>query len=318
MEQLPPPPQLPTQLPLDQMSTPERSPRSPMMPAAPMAARPTMARMPVRARPSELELKLQENAEQLVELREDLDEAKKEKNKDMFKKLAVLHAATLAERRKLLREKKDKPWMFKNQAEQFRRVMDSRRVPLQRVNGIGDLSYKQFAQNYKSANPKETQQNIRVQWRKFKELNKLPKTLSSCARLPADLCDENPNCEYAIGMKKSFCRKSSNKASKKSRRKSPKKTSRRRKCSRGMRKGSRVCKRKPGPKRSRSPRRKSPVRRRRSPVRKSRSPARRRRSPARKSRSPARRRRCARGVKKTPPRKGSCRRKPGRTSRARR
>lgn len=311
MEQLPPPPELPSDLPFSQMSTPQRSPRSPMMVAAPTYATPTIARMPIRAPPSELELKLQENAEQLVELREELDEAKEQKNEKKFKKLAVLHAATLAERRQLLREKKDKPWMFKNQEEQFRRVMGSRRAPLQRVNGIGDLSYKQFAQNYKSANPKETQQNIRVQWRKFKELNKLPKTLSSCARLPADLCDENPNCEYAIGMKKSFCRKSSNKASKKSRRRSRKKTSRRRKCSRGMRKGSKVCKRKPGPKRSRSPRRKSPVRR-------SRSPARRRRSPARKSRSPARRRRCARGVKKTPPRKGSCRRKPGRKSRARR
>ena len=49
-----------------------------------------------------------------------------------------------------------------------------------------------------------------------------------------------------------------------------------RRCSRGMRKGSRVCKRKPGPKKSRRSKR-----------------------------------RCSRGVKRTSPRKGSCRRKPG-------
>ena len=253
----------------------------------------------------DLQNALAENRAQINELRGQLDAAKAANNAVVFKGLAVEHAATLAERRKLLREQDGSPWKFRNQANQFQQVLAHRGELPQDVNGAQGINYDEFKASYLLANPGATGKKTQAEWRKFKRVNNLPSSLTACAKLPASLCDNNPNCEYAIGMKRQYCRKVGKKSRR--RRSSKRKSRSRRKGCSGAREANcnsrKNCSWKKG-KGCRRSKRRSPRRRR------SRSPRRRR------SRSP--RRKCKRGVKKTSPRKGSCRRKPGRKSRRRR
>ncbi len=251
---------------------------------------------------------LQENAMQLQAVRMQLDLAKEAKDQKRFEQNVEAHKKLLAQRRELLLEETPRPGRYPNQAALYSRVAAVRgnRLPM------GD-NYRDFARMFREANPTAKPLNVNVAWRRYKRDNELPETVSSCARLPMSMCDDNPDCEYSIGMKRQSCRRLKRRSTKKSpRRKSSKRKSRsRRKPCAGAKRSQcgkrRNCawKKSKGCRRSRRRRSRSPMRKRRTP---------RRKSPARKSR----RRRCSRGVKKSSPRKGSCRRKPGRKSRRRR
>ena len=244
---------------------------------------------------------LQQNTLQLIRLRQLLDAAKAAQDAQAFKGLAVRHAARLAERRTLLREQQGTPWKFPNQAALFGSIARSR--PLQTVDGVRALDYSSFRVAYKAAHPGSSGKKVDSKWKKFKSINKLPSSLTSCAKLPEGICDNNPNCEYAIGMKRQYCRKvgrksrrrrSSKKKSRSRRRSSKRKSRSRRKSCSGAREANcnarKNCSWKTGKGCRRSRRRRS-----RSPKRRSKSSKR-----SRRSRS---KRRCKRGVKKTSPRK---------------
>ena len=251
---------------------------------------------------------LQENAIQLAAIRRQLDAAKAANNKKEFDEYVVAHKKALAQRRELLLKEDPRPGRYPNQAALYSRVAALRGTQLP----MGD-NYRDFAKMFREANPKARPVNVNAAWRRYKKEHGLPRSLTSCQRLPMSMCDENPDCAYSIGMKKQGCRSLKRRSSKKSpRRKSSKRKSRSRrkpcagaKRSQCRRRANCSWKKSKGCRRSRRRRSRSPMKKRKSP---------RRKSPARKSR----RRRCSRGVKKTSPRKGSCRRKPGRKSRRRR
>lgn len=245
------------------------------------------------------------------EVRLQLDQAKTNGDKKRFAELVKRHKSLLAQRRELLLQQDPVPGRYTNQSDLYDRVAEYRNIRLPMGN-----NYKDFAKMFRRANPKATPLNVNVAWRRYKRENGLPETVTSCQRLPVEMCDQNPKCEYSIGMKKQGCRKAPKKSPKSSAKKSPRRMSSKKK-SRSRRKPCAGAKKSQCSKRTNCTWRKSKGCRR-SARRRSRSPARRRKSPTRKSRSPARRRRCPRGVKKTSPRKGSCRRKPGRKSRKRR
>jgi len=255
---------------------------------------------------------LQKNAALLQVVRMQLDAAKESKDEKRFNQNVEAHKKLLAQRRELLLKEDPRPGRYPNQAALYSRVAAERGNTLP----MGD-NYRDFARMFREANPKAKPLNVNVAWRRYKKEHGLPQSLSSCGRLPMSMCDDNPDCEYSIGMKKQGCRSLKRRSPKKSPKKSPrrksskkKSRSRRKPCAGARRSqcGKRAnCswKKSKGCRRSRKRRSRSPMKKRKSP---------RRKSPARKSR----RRRCSRGVKKTSPRKGSCRRKPGRKSRRRR
>ena len=172
---------------------------------------------------SQLSIDRDKKMQEINYLRDALDIAKANKDAQTFKKLAIKHAAATAEYRKLTRKQEGSPWRFKNQARQLQAVLFETQQNVQTVDNALGLDFDTFKTSYLIANPKSTVSNIRFQWKKFKKINNLPQNLSSCAKLPRSLCDENPNCQYTIGMKRQGCRK----IKKKSRRKSLRRKSRR-------------------------------------------------------------------------------------------
>ena len=219
---------------------------------------------------------------ELVDKRDNANAQASEENMETFK--AGLKAYKEAQenfRKELLKlPKEDRVWVMKNQRELYDNIA---RVRNQRANY---MDYNEFRKEWKEDNPKATQKQIGIEWRKYKEEHQLPSKPGQCAKLPVGMCMENPNCSYAVGLKREGCRKAKSVRKSRKVRRSPKKSPRGRKCSRGMKKGSKACKRKPGPKRSRKVRR----------------------SPKKSPRGRKSAKRCSRGM-----RKGSkvCRRKPG-------
>ena len=241
--------------------------------AVPAAVRPAMA---AASEVGELKRLLRQAYMELRDARARANDNASKENMETFKAgLKAYKQAQETLREELLKlPKGQRNWVMQNQRELYDKVTEAR------GDGLRYMDYNEFRKQYKAANPNATQKEVGVEWRKYKTENQLPSRPGQCARLPIDMCNDNPNCSYAVGLKREGCRKA------KSVRKSRKKTSRRRKCSRGMRKGSKVCKRKPGPKRSRKVRR----------------------SPKKSPRGRKSAKRCSRGM-----RKGSkvCRRKPG-------
>ena len=172
---------------------------------------------------SELSINRENKMREIDDLRDALDIAKANKDAVEFKKLAIKHASATAEYRKLTRQQNGAPWRFKNQARQLQAVLFETQQDVESVDNALGLDFDTFKTSYLIANPESTVSNIRFQWKKFKKINNLPQNLSSCAKLPQSLCDENPNCQYTIGMKRQGCRK----IKKKYRRKSIRRKSRR-------------------------------------------------------------------------------------------
>ena len=172
---------------------------------------------------SELSINRENKMREIDDLRDALDIAKANKDAVEFKKLAIKHASATAEYRKLTRQQNGAPWRFKNQARQLQAVLFETQQDIETVDNAMGMDFDTFKRSYLIANPESTVSNIRFQWRKFKKINNLPQNLSSCAKLPQSLCDENPNCQYTIGMKRQGCRK----IKKKYRRKSIRRKSRR-------------------------------------------------------------------------------------------
>lgn len=261
------------------------SPEMPRAQSVPAAVRPAMA---AASEVGELKRLLRQAYMELRDARVRANDEASEQNMETFKAgLKAYKEAQETLREELLKlPKGQRNWVMQNQRQLYDRVTDAR------GDGVRYMDYKEFRTQYKAANPNASQKEVGVEWRKYKSENQLPSRPGQCARLPIDMCDDNPNCSYAVGLKREGCRKARNVRKSRKVRRSPKKTSRRRKPCAGARRSNCKSRKNCTWKKSKGCRRSRKVRRSRKKSPRGRKSA----------------KRCSRGR-----RKGSkvCRRKPG-------
>jgi hypothetical protein len=196
--------------------------------AAPAAVRPAMA---AASEVGELKRLLRQAYMELRDARVRANDKASKENMETFK--AGLKAHKQAQetlREELLKlPKGQRNWVMKNQRELYDKVTEAR------GDGVRYMDYNEFRTQYKAANPNASQKKVGVEWRKYKAERQLPSRPGQCSRLPIDMCNDNPNCSYAVGLKREGCRKARSARKSRKVRRSPKKTSRRRKPCSGAR-----------------------------------------------------------------------------------